>query len=414
MARIRKNEMRAWSLPLGRWFGVHLRIHYFFLLLLLFCVLSTNLSGIASWRGVFLWFLLFGAVLGREAARALTAAYHGLAVRSILLLPIGGLFSYSSPEMAERAVEGPTQWALTVAVPGPTVAGTASRDGKDWSLASPLQVSSTVISERAPEAITDDRANLQPDDAILLIVEDDPHYARVLCDLAHDKGFKVLAAMRGADALGLAHEYHPTAVSLDVFLPDMLGWTVLNHLKQDPATRHIPVQMLTLDEDRRHGLARGAFSFLTKPTTSEGVGAALDRIKEFSAPRRKRLLIVEDNPAEQLGTRELLSYDDIDITVVSTGQEALGIVGQQQFDCVVLDLRLPDMSGFDVLETFRDNPLLSDLPVVVFTGKELSPEEDARLRALARSVVVKGVESPERLLDETALFLHRVVADLPT
>ena len=296
---------------------------------------------------------------------------------------------------------------------GPTVAGTASRDGKDWSLASPLQMSSTVISEGAPEAITDDRANLQPDDAILLIVEDDPHYARVLCDLAHDKGFKVLAAMRGADALGLAHEYHPTAVSLDVFLPDMLGWTVLNHLKQDPATRHIPVQMLTLDEDRRHGLARGAFSFLTKPTTSEGVGAALDRIKEFSAPRRKRLLIVEDNPAEQLGTRELLSHDDIDITVVSTGQEALGIVGEQQFDCVVLDLRLPDMSGFDVLETFRDNPLLSDLPVVVFTGKELSPEEDARLHALARSVVVKGVESPERLLDETALFLHRVVANLP-
>lgn len=109
--------MRAWSLPLGRWFGVHLRIHYFFLLLLIFCILSTNLSGIASWRGVFLWFLLFGAVLGREAARALTAAYHGLTVRSILLLPIGGLFSYSSPEMAERATEGSTQWALTIAGP---------------------------------------------------------------------------------------------------------------------------------------------------------------------------------------------------------------------------------------------------------------------------------------------------------
>jgi CheY-like chemotaxis protein len=297
---------------------------------------------------------------------------------------------------------------------GPAAATTAAREGKDWSLASPLQVSSTVVSDRAPEAIADDRSNLQPDDAVLLIVEDDSHYARVLCDLAHDKAFKVLVAMRGADALALAHEYHPTAVSLDVFLPDMLGWTVLNHLKQDSATRHIPVQMLTLDEDRRHGLARGAFSFLTKPTTSEGVGAALDRIKEFSAPRRKRLLIVEDNPAEQLGTRELLSHDDIDIKVVSTGEEALGAVGQQQFDCVVLDLRLPDMSGFDVLETFRDNPLLSDLPVVVFTGKELSPEEDARLHALARSVVVKGVESPERLLDETALFLHRVVADLPT
>ena len=219
--------------------------------------------------------------------------------------------------------------------------------------------------------------------------------------------------MRGAEALALAREFHPTAVSLDVFLPDMLGWTVLNHLKQDPATRHIPVQMLTLDEDRHHGLARGAFSFVTKPTSTEGLEAALTRIKEYAQPRRKRLLIVEDNPAEQLSIKELLGYEDIDVTVVSTGKEALDSLTGQQFDCVVLDLRLPDMSGFEVLEHFRDREELRDLPVVVFTGKELSPEEDARLHSLARSVVVKGVESPERLLDETALFLHRVVTDLP-
>ena len=234
-----------------------------------------------------------------------------------------------------------------------------------------------------------------------------------LCDLSRDKGFKVLVATRGAEALALAKEYHPTAVSLDVFLPDMLGWTVLNHLKQDPATRHIPVQMLTLDEDRHHGLARGAFAFVTKPTTPEGLEGALARIKEYSAPRRKRLLVVEDNPAEQLSIKELLGYDDIDVTVVSTGADAIKTVQRRHFDCVVLDLRLPDMSGFEVLERFRDTPALSDLPVVVFTGRELSPEEDARLHSLARSVVVKGVESPERLLDETALFLHRVVADLP-
>ncbi|MFY9978672.1 MAG: response regulator, partial [Candidatus Sulfotelmatobacter sp.] len=197
------------------------------------------------------------------------------------------------------------------------------------------------------------------------------------------------------------------------FLPDMLGWTVLNHLKQDPATRHIPVQMLTLDEDRHHGLARGAFAFVTKPTTPEGLEVALDRIKEYSAPRRKRLLVVEDNPAEQLSIRELLGFDDIDVTVVATGEEAVNVVRKEAFDCVVLDLRLPDISGFEVLERFRDTPELGDLPVVVFTGKELSPEEDARLHSLARSVVVKGVESPERLLDETALFLHRVVSDLP-
>ncbi|HEV8714998.1 MAG TPA: HAMP domain-containing protein, partial [Candidatus Binatia bacterium] len=269
------------------------------------------------------------------------------------------------------------------------------------------------VSERPVEQILDDRDNLQPDDAVLLIVEDDPHYARVMCDLSRDKGFKVLVAMRGADALALARQYRPTAVSLDVFLPDMLGWTVLNHLKQDPATRHIPVQMLTLDEDRQHGLARGAFAFVTKPTTTEGLETALSRIKEYAAPHRKRLLVVEDNAAEQLSITELLGHDDIDVAVAATGAEALAMLNERPFDCVVLDLRLPDISGFEVLECLRDNAALSDMPVVVFTGKELSPEEDARLHTLARSVVVKGVESPERLLDETALFLHRVVADLP-
>src|SRR6185312_133980 len=270
-----------------------------------------------------------------------------------------------------------------------------------------------VLVERPAERIEDDRDNLQPADPVLLIVEDDPHYGRVLRDLSHDKGFKVLVAMRGAEALALAREFRPTAVSLDVFLPDMLGWTVLNHLKQDPATRHIPVQMLTMDEDWHHGLSRGAFSFVTKPTTPEGLESALIRIKEYTKPRRKRLLVVEDNPAEQLSIKELLGHDDIDVTVAETGADALRMVHDEGFDCVVLDLRLPDMSGFEILERLGDEPEMAELPVVVFTGKDLSPEEDARLHTLARSVVVKDVESPERLLDETALFLHRVVGDLP-
>jgi CheY-like chemotaxis protein/signal transduction histidine kinase/HAMP domain-containing protein len=293
---------------------------------------------------------------------------------------------------------------------GPS-ASTLSREGRISS--APLQLSAVNVVERTDEHIDDDRKNVLPDDSVLLIVEDDPHYARVLLDLARDKGFKVLVATRGADALALAREYHPSAVSLDVFLPDMLGWTVLNHLKQDPALRHIPVQMLTLDEDRHHGLARGAFGFVTKPTTPEGLDQALSRIKEFASPRRKRLLVVEDNPAEQFSIKELLGHDDIDVSVVGTGAEALEAINGESFDCVVLDLRLPDMTGFDVLESLRDAPAVRDLPVVVFTGKELSPDEDARLHSLARSVVVKGVESPERLLDETALFLHRVVANLP-
>jgi CheY-like chemotaxis protein/signal transduction histidine kinase len=295
---------------------------------------------------------------------------------------------------------------------GPST-GTSMLERQTSSPAKPLHLTVASAAEQVPEQVPDDRNNLQPDDAILLIVEDDPHYARVLCDLSRDKGFKVLVAGRGSEALALAREFHPSAISLDVFLPDMVGWTVLNHLKQDPNTRHIPVQMLTMDEDRRHGLSRGAFAFVTKPTTPEGLETAFARIKEYSAPRLKRLLIVEDNPAEQLSIRELLGYDDIQVSVAASGTEALAAITEQPFDCMVLDLRLPDMSGFEVLERVRDTPSLNDLPVVVFTGKDLSSEEDARLHTLARSVVVKGVESPERLLDETALFLHRVVANLP-
>ncbi|WP_024515992.1 HAMP domain-containing protein [Bradyrhizobium sp. Tv2a-2] len=293
---------------------------------------------------------------------------------------------------------------------GPTIAPRTQVALPSHNLTPVLQ---TAKDERIIEQLPDDRLNLEPGDTILLIVEDDPHYARVLIDLARDKGFKVLVAARGAEALDLAKQYQPAAVSLDVFLPDMLGWTVLSQLKHNPLTRHIPVQIITLDEDRQHALARGAFSFVNKPTTTEGVAAALAQIKEYAKPRRKRLLIVEDNEAEQLSIRELLHHDDIEILATDTGASALSMLREQSCDCVVLDLRLPDMSGFEVLDHIRNDESLSNVPVVVFTGRELSAEEDAELHTMARSIVVKGVESPERLLDETALFLHRVITELP-
>jgi CheY-like chemotaxis protein len=193
----------------------------------------------------------------------------------------------------------------------------------------------------------------------------------------------------------------------------MLGWTVLSQLKQNPATRHIPVQIMTLDEDRQHGLARGAFSFITKPVSSADMQEALCRITDFARRPRKRLLLIEDNAGERFGITELLRHDDIDIVPVCTGRKAILAMNAEAPDCIVLDLRLPDMSGFDVLDQLRADRALCDVPVVVLTGRELSPDEDARLHTLARSVVVRGVESPERLLDETALFLHRVFADMP-
>jgi HAMP domain-containing protein/CheY-like chemotaxis protein/signal transduction histidine kinase len=294
---------------------------------------------------------------------------------------------------------------------GPVVPNVPRLEKSNYSVVPALLASTAAVEKDA--SVEDDRDQLQEGDAVLLIVEDDPHYARMLCDLSRDKGFKVLVAMTGTEALSLAAEYHPSAISLDVFLPDMLGWTVLNHLKQDLKTRHIPVQILTLDDDRHHGLSRGAFAFVTKPTSTDQLEAALMRIEKYSQRSRKRLLVVEDNATEQMAIRELLWHEDIDVEVAGSGADALRILEKETYDCVVLDLRLPDMTGFEVLEELGKKTELRDLPVVVFTGRDLTHEEDAQLHTLARSVVVKDVESPERLLDETALFLHRVVADLP-
>ncbi len=266
---------------------------------------------------------------------------------------------------------------------------------------------------KAEEVVADDREAIREGDHVLLIVDDDAHYARVLLGLARDKGFKALVANRGQSALALARQYRPTAITLDVFLPDMLGWTILNNLKLDPATRHIPVQMLSVEEERQHGLSHGAFSYLVKPATTEDLEHAFDRIKAYVSPHQKRLLVIEDNDIERDSIVELLTHDDITVTAVATGADALATLRAEPYDCCVVDLRLPDMSGFELLDRMQDDSTLRAVPVVVFTGKELSNDEETRLKLAAKSIVLKDVQSPERLFDETALFLHRVVADLP-
>ena len=188
---------------------------------------------------------------------------------------------------------------------------------------------------------------------------------------------------------------------------------MLNQLKLDPSTRHIPVQIISLEEERQHGLAHGAFAYLVKAPTTVGLEAAFDRIKEFTAPRAKRLLIIEDNEIERRSIVELLGHSDIEIETAATGDAGLRALFERSFDCVVLDLRLPDMTGFDLLDKMHREPKLLDVPVVVFTGRDLTVPEQARLKSMAKSIVLKDVRSPERLLDETSLFLHRVVTDLP-
>ncbi len=207
------------------------------------------------------------------------------------------------------------------------------------------------------EEIPDDRAEIGEGDTTLLIIEDDPHYARVLLGLARDKGFKGIVATRGQQGLVLARQYLPTAITLDIFLPDMLGWTVLNNLKLDPATRHIPVQIISLEEERQHGLSHGAFSYLVKPVTTTVLEQCFDRIKTYVSPHRKRLLIVEDNKVESDSIIELLGHDDLEITAVSTGAAALQQLLDRPFDCCVLDLRLPDISGFELLQRDPDRIL---------------------------------------------------------
>jgi CheY-like chemotaxis protein/signal transduction histidine kinase/HAMP domain-containing protein len=292
----------------------------------------------------------------------------------------------------------------------PAAAQPPSHAGQSTTLPAPLPVLTVV---KAEEAIIDDRDEIKEGDSTLLIVEDDPHYARILLGIARDKGFKGLVAQRGQIALSLAREYRPTAITLDVFLPDMLGWTVLSNLKLDPLTRHIPVQMLSVEEERQHGLSHGAFSYLAKPATTNELEGAFDRLKGYLVPHTKRLLVIEDDERERASIVELLSHEDIEIEAVGSGNDALEAMRSRSFDCCVVDLRLPDMSGFELLEKIQAEPPLREIPIVVFTGKVLDEKEEGRLRQVAKSIVLKDVQSPERLLDETALFLHRVIADLP-
>jgi hypothetical protein len=257
--------------------------------------------------------------------------------------------------------------------------------------------------------------DIEPGDRIVLIVEDDPKFAEILLNTAHEKGFKGLITTGGGNVIELAKKFRPDAVTLDLRLPDMDGWVVLDRLKHNASTRHIPVHIISIDDQwKRGGSKRGALAYLIKPVSRKDLDQAFMAMRRFIERPTKNLLIVEDNDRERETIVKIVGSGDITITAVATGAEALAALAAQQFDCLVLDLRLPDIQGLELLEKIKKEMHLADLPVIVYTGKELSREEETRLKDMSETIIVKDVRSLDRLLDETALFLHRLEANMPS
>jgi signal transduction histidine kinase/CheY-like chemotaxis protein len=271
-----------------------------------------------------------------------------------------------------------------------------------------LPIAETIVS-----TASDDRYQIQSGDRVLLIAEDDLDFASFVSEVAHERGFKCLLAPDGHSALALVNEYQADAIALDVGSPHLDGWRLLERLKSDLGARHIPVAIFSANEESQRGLRIGCFRFRTKPVSREQIDEVLLDLHRFVESPLRHILVLEDDPAQQMSISELIGNPRVDITVAGDAESALTLLAGRQFDCLVLDLRLPGrISGNQLLEEIRRQPRYRDLATVVFTGKELSSEEEIRLNQLARSIVLKDVRSPERLLDQTTLYLHSHVADL--
>jgi CheY-like chemotaxis protein len=280
----------------------------------------------------------------------------------------------------------------------------------------PAPSSDEIIQETedygGPE-IPDDRANVLPNDRVILIIEDDARFASILVEFAREKRFKAVVAHGARQALALAQRHLPVAITLDLRLAGEDGWLVLDRLKHDQRTRHIPVHVISVDPGRSRGLRQGAVSYLQKPVSKEAINEILQQTVEFIERPVKNLLVVEDDTVQRESIRELIGNNDVHTTAVGNAADALSALEKERYDCIVLDLMLPDKSGVELIREINRRLGLQAPPVIVYTGKELSPREETELRSLSESIIVKDARSPERLLDETALFLHRVQARLP-
>lgn len=261
--------------------------------------------------------------------------------------------------------------------------------------------------------IDDDRESRKHPHRLILVIEDDERFARVLYDLAHELGFDCVHASRAAEGIDLARRLKPSGILLDVKLPDDSGLATLERIKRDAAIRHIPVHMMSVEDHAQAALGMGAVGYALKPVARDELVKAIGRLEERLSKGVQRVLVVEDDERLRRGIALLLQGDQVEIEAVGTVADALARVEAQPFDCLVTDLTLPDASGYDLLEKLANDPRYSRLPVIVYTGRALSREEETRLRRFSKSIIIKGARSPERLLDEVTLFLHRVEATLP-
>jgi CheY-like chemotaxis protein len=265
----------------------------------------------------------------------------------------------------------------------------------------------------APGEIEDDRDALTSDRRRILVVEDDVSFATILRDLARELGFECIATHSANDGVAAAIAYRPDAVLLDVNLPDHSGLGVLDQLKRNPATRHIPVHVLSVEDYTQEALARGAIGYALKPVKREQLVDAFQLLESKLSQSLRRVLVVEDDARQRESIRQLLEGEDVQIVGVENANDALRQLAAQTFDVMVMDLNLPDLSGYELLEQMAEQEHVAFPPVIVYTGRTLTRDEEQRLRRFSKSIIIKDARSPERLLDEVTLFLHQVEATLP-
>jgi CheY-like chemotaxis protein/signal transduction histidine kinase/CHASE3 domain sensor protein len=270
-----------------------------------------------------------------------------------------------------------------------------------------------VAVEAPAAAPIDDRNDIIESDRVILIIEDDEKFSKILLDFIHDRRYKGIIATQGNAAISYARHYKPDAILLDMKLPGLDGTEILKQLKSNPDLRHIPVQIISAYDQKKEGLELGAFDYIMKPVSTQDLQNAFEKIEHFSNKKLKKLLIVEDNEQQNSAIRELIGDNDVKCTSAYTGEEAFEMLQEGSFDCIIVDLGLPDMTGFELLEKIKSDSNINQTPVIVYTGRDLKKEESNLLSKLANTVVLKTADSHERLLDETILFLHRVESKLP-